>query len=89
MPDEAQTWRELNQMLQGLMQEAQGQGFTGALPADVPPHPEAGVLRERPPPEWAPPYFSRPVAALTDGYGRRTLDLPFAHPRVSRHTLPG
>jgi len=79
MPEDAQSWRDVNQMLQGLMQEAEGPALTGAPPPDATPHSEASVLRERPPPEWGSALF-RPVGSPTDGGSRPTPDLPFASP---------
>jgi hypothetical protein len=51
MSQEAQSWRDLSQMLQGLMQETEGRACTENSPCDAPAHPGAGVGQERPPPE--------------------------------------
>jgi hypothetical protein len=51
MAEEVQSWRDVSQMLQGLMREAEGRVFTGDAPGEAPAHQEEGVGQERPPPE--------------------------------------
>jgi hypothetical protein len=51
MSKEAQSWREVGRMVQGLMQEAEGRAGTGSVPLEARPHREADTRQERPPPE--------------------------------------
>ena len=51
MSQNARSWREVSQMLQGLMQEAEDSTFAPIPPLDAPLHRGATVLQERPPPE--------------------------------------